>query len=164
MGGSGGGRGLTPDELKKMEDIAKKELKDTEPQKRNVFISFASEDLNEVNLLRGQAKNSNSELEFSDRSLQEPFNSENADYIKRGIRDRINQASVTIVYISENTSKSDWVDWEIRQSVEMGKGVIAMYKGDTPPKNLPPAIKELKVKLVPWNHDMLSQAIENAAK
>jgi len=50
-------------------------MKDTEPTKRNVFISFVAEDLNEVNLLRGQARNENSDLEFSDWSLSEPFDS-----------------------------------------------------------------------------------------
>jgi len=25
------------------------------------------------------------------------------------------------------------VDWEIRESIALGKGVIAMYKGDSPP-------------------------------
>jgi len=41
-----------------------------------------------VNLLRGQARNENSDLEFSDWSLSEPFDSKNAEYIKRGIRER----------------------------------------------------------------------------
>ena len=159
-GGGGGGRGLTPGELSNLENIAKETIQ----KGRNVFISFAVEDENEINLLRGQAKNDNSDLEFSDRSLKEPFNSENTEYIKRGIRERIKQASVTICYVTDNTAQSEWVDWEIRESIALGKGVIAMYKGDSPPSNLPKAITEFKIKLVPWNHEKLSRAINNAAK
>lgn len=165
MGGGGGGRSLTPAELKKLEETAKKIIKEgMVPKKRNVFISFSSEDLNEVNLLRGQAKNENSELEFIDRSLQKPFDSKDAEYIKRGIRERIRQSSITVCYLSGYTAQSKWVDWEIRESIALGKGVIAMYKGDSLPAKIPSAIKEFKIKLVPWDHKILSRVIDTTAK
>lgn len=165
MGGSGGGRGLSPDELKRLEKVAKKAVKDkSTSEKKSVFISFSGEDVNEVNLLRGQAKNEASDLEFIDRSLKEPFDSKNAEYIKRGIRERIRQSSVTVVYVTENTAQSKWVDWEIRESLSLGKGVIAMYKGDKSPSKIPSAIKEHKIKLVPWDHEKLSKAIDDVAK
>jgi len=165
MGGGGGGRSLTPEELRKLEQVAKDSLKKvSEPTKHNVFLSFAYEDLNEVNLLRAQAKNENSNIEFNDWSLKKPFDSKDAEYIKRGIRERIKQSSVTIVYISEHTANSKWVDWEIRESIALGKGVVAMYKGDTPPSSLPPAIKEYNIRIVPWNQQELTKAIEQEAK
>ena len=165
MGGSGGGRGLGPEELKRLEKVAKKAVKDkSTSEKKSVFISFAGEDVNEVNLLRGQAKNKASDLEFIDRSLKEPFDSKNAEYIKRGIRERIRQSSVTVVYVTENTAQSKWVDWEIRESLTLGKGVIAMYKGDKLPSKIPSAIKEHKIELVPWDHERLSKAIKNSSK
>jgi len=133
-----------------------------EPQRRSVFISFATEDLDEVNLLRGQAKNENAGFVFIDRSLQEPFASERAEYIKQGIRQRINQSSVTLVYLTSNTAKSDWVDWEIQESVRLGKGVIGVYKGEGPPPQLPRAIVEIRAKLVPWTHRDIEEAIEKA--
>ena len=164
MGGGGGGRSLTPEELRRLERVAKKSIKDkVDSQKKSVFISFAGEDVNEVNLLRGQAKNQNSDLAFVDRSLKTPFDSKDAEYIERGIRERIRQSSVTVVYITESTASSKWVDWEIRESVALGKGVIAMYKGDKPPSKVPAAIRELKIKLVPWDHKKLSTEIDKAA-
>ena len=132
--------------------------------KRNVFISFSSDDLDEVNLLRGQAKNENSNIEFNDWSLKAPFNSEDADYIKRGIRERIRQSSVTVVYVSEKTADSEWVDWEIRESLAMEKGVVAMHKGNTPPKPLPKAITENNIEVVPWNQQRLNEAIQEQAE
>ena len=51
-GGGGGGRGLTPEEFKRFGEHARKSLKDGGSQS-NVFLSFVSEDLDEVNLLRG---------------------------------------------------------------------------------------------------------------
>ena len=165
MGGSSSGRGLNLNELRSLEQRAKKALKKGDGEgKHNVFISFSSDDLNEVNLLRGQAKNENSNIKFNDWSLRAPFDSEDANYIKRGIRDRIRQSSVTIVYLSDKTANSEWVDWEIRESLAMGKGVVAMHTGDTPPKRLPKAITENQIQVVPWNQEQLAKAIEKKSK
>lgn len=88
MGGGGGRGGLTFEEKLRLEQVAKETLsKASGDGKCNVFISFVTEDLDEVNLLRGQAKNDNCDLEFNDWSLGEPFDSQKADYTRRGIRE-----------------------------------------------------------------------------
>jgi hypothetical protein len=56
---------------------------------KRVFLSFVEEDLVLVNLFRGQAKNKNNELEFFDYSVKEPFDSNNAAYVRTKIRERI---------------------------------------------------------------------------
>jgi len=163
MGGGGGHYSF--DDLGDIERLAKKEIsKASEAVKRNVFICFSRHDLNEVNLLRGQAKSEKNDFEFSDRSVKVPFNSENADYIKRGIREKIDQASVTIVYLTDNSAKSQWVKWEIEESLRKGKGVIGVYQGIKPPSKLPSVFKEHKLKVVKWSHQELSNAIEKASQ
>ena len=165
MGGIGSSRGLDPDELEALEKRVRQSLKErVDEHRRNVFISFSSDDLSEVNLLRAQAKNQNSNLNFNDWSLRKPFNSEAADYIKRGIRDRIRQSSVTVVYVSDNTVSSKWVDWEIRQSLALGKGVVAMHKGNISPRRLPKAIVENKIRVVQWSQDHLARIIEGESE
>jgi len=165
MGGSSGS-GPKRADLRRLEEVARKTIRDaSETGRRNVFISFVMEDQNEVNLLRGQAKNENSNLEFNDWSLTAPFDSSRADYIKQGIRERISKSSVTLVYLSRNTAKSKWVDWEIRESLRLGRGVVAVYKGDEPPKVLPRAVVEnaSKVKLTSWKQERIADAIEKVA-
>ena len=163
--GGGGGYGFSPSDKQKLEEKAKERLKAAgNTEKRNIFISFSHEDMNEVNLLRGQSKNENSDLEFSDYSVKEAFNSENADYIKRKIREKIANTSVTMVYLSDKSMNSDWVKWEIEQSKKMGKGVVAVYKGDTPPSNIPRHIKNNVNDIVPWKHDAMMLAVDKAAK
>ena len=163
--GGGGGRGPYKEDLSRLEELARKTLREgAEPSKCNVFISFVNEDINDVNLLRGQAKNESSDIEFNDWSLREPFDSKRAEYIKRGIRDRIERSSVTLVYVSEHTADSKWVDWEISESVRMGKGVIAVHKGESPPQKVPPALKELKITIIPWTQKGMAAAIEKASK
>lgn len=162
MGGGGGGRrrGLSPEEFERLTRVARDKLREAaEPQKRNVFLSFAHEDLADVNLLRGQAKNENSDIDFNDWSLRKPFDSKEADYIKRGIRERIRQSSMVLVYLSEHTAASRWIDWEIREALTMGKEVVAVYKGDNPPSPVPAVIREKRIRMVPWKMDDLSRAL-----
>ncbi len=160
MGGSLGSGFNLPSDLKRLEEKAKKELSDV---KRNVFISFAYEDIDNINLLRGQAKNEQNDLEFSDYSVKEPFNSENAEYIKRKITEKIDKASVSVVYISKHTAKSEWVKWEVEKSLKMGKGVVAVYQGDSAPA-MPKYITDNNIKSVKWAHKELTDAIEHASK
>ena len=49
-------------------------------------------------------------------------------------------------------------------STEEGKGVICVYSGDTPLARLPAFVKELDLKVVPWKHKELGEAIEHAAQ
>jgi hypothetical protein len=160
MGGRGGYLGDY--EIKALEQIARDVLKSgTKPARRNVFLSFVAEDLNDINLFRGQAQNENSNLEFNDWSLKVPFDSENAEYIRRGIRERIKQSSITICYVSASTYKSKWVDWEVREADRLGKKVVAMYKGEKPPARLPSAITELRIKIIPWDHHEINRVIDS---
>ena len=105
-GGSGSGRSSLGN-IKSLEKKARKVL--DKGVRRNTFLSFDYDDIDEVNLLRAQAKNEKSEIEFIDRSVRDPINSERADYIKQKIVERIRQCSQTVVYITEATHSSDWV-------------------------------------------------------
>lgn len=149
--GGGGGSSWSSGDLSRLEQKAKEILREGQTTRKNVFISFAFEDLAEVNLLRGQAKNDNTDIEFNDRSVHEPYDSERADYIRQRLRDRINQSSTTIVYLSEHTPTSKWVDWEVRKSIELGKRVIAVHAGKTRPARVPDVINEHRINVVPWS-------------
>lgn len=159
MGGGGGYQRLSDEGLSNLAEQAKKELKGFSKGQHNVFISFDTDDLAEVNLLRGQEKSESNEVEFKDWSVKKPYDSQNAEYIKRKIRERIRQCSTTAVYISKNTYKSKWVNWEIKESIEMGKKVVGFYKGTNPPSKLPKAITNNNIKCVQWTHENLKNEL-----
>src|SRR3954465_6587750 len=100
MGGGGGDSSQSLGDTRDLENRAKEILKQADSGRKNVFISFAFEDVDEVNLLRGQAKNEHSEIDFNDRSVRGPYDSDRADYIRQKLRERINQCSTTVVYLS----------------------------------------------------------------
>lgn len=161
MGGGGGYRSIG--DIQSLVDKAKEELrKGDQTGKKNIFISFAYEDIDTVNLLRGQAKNENSPIEFNDWSISEPINSERAPYIKQKISERIAQSSLTVVFLSDATSKNEWVSWEIEVSLKMGKKILGVYPKDSKPKTYPDAIKANKIKCIPW--PQLAETISGLSK
>ena len=121
----------------------------------HAFLSFVEEDLNLVNLFRGQAKSQHSDLEFADYSIKQPFNSSNADYIARGITNQLRLVSLTVCLYGPTTYTSKWVDWELRKSIELGKPImgVCLY-GDGSVVYYPAAL-EGKPR-VSWNiHDIV---------
>ncbi len=150
MGGGGSGPGRIGD-IESLLDKAKSELrKGLEGKRRNVFLSFAYEDIGYVNLLRGQARNDNVPLEFNDWSVAEPINSERAAYIKQKISERIARSSVTVVFLSEHSAESEWVSWEIQESLLMGKRVVGVHPSGSTPTRVPAAFVNSNLPKVAW--------------
>ncbi len=107
------------------------------------FLSFVEEDLNLVNLFRGQARNERLDLEFADYSIKVPFNSTNEDYIGRGIAEQIRLSTLTICLYGPTTYSSGWVNWELRKSLELGKPIMGVYLySDGRIKYYPVALKD----------------------
>jgi MTH538 TIR-like domain (DUF1863) len=148
MGGGGGGGSRDVGNLTRLTEEAKRALSQ---ERHNIFISFAYEDIDEVNLLRAQSKNELSEIAFNDWSVSEPYDSRNSEYIQAQIPQRIQQSSATVIYISSDTPSSKWVSWEVEKSLELGKPVVAVHAGDRPPDQLPSWITESKIPIVPWS-------------
>lgn len=158
--GGGGGSGGSIGDIRQLVDRAKEELRKGEMiGKRNVFISFAYEDIGTVNLLRGQARNENIPLVFNDWSVSDPIDSERAPYIKQKISERISQCSVTVVFLSESAATSPWVNWEIEQTIKQGKHVIGVYPQNSEPVSRPAAFVEHRLRAVPWSG--LAEAIHS---
>lgn len=164
MGNKMGGE-FVPEMLQKLQEKAKQVLQEGAAETaRHVFISFAHEDFNLVNMLRGQARNENTDINFDDHSLKKPFDSNDANYIKQGITDKIGRASVTVVFLTEHSAQSRWVNWEIEESIRQGKGVIGVYRGSSAPTDLPTAFRVNNCTAVPWTHEGLARAIEQASR
>lgn len=147
MGGGSNGSWSRLGDIRSLEAKAREALRGG---KRNVFISFATEDIDEVNLLRAQAKNENSDLEFNDHSVREPFDSDRAAYIKQKIGERIERTSVCVVYLSDSTAQSNWVKWEVEESLRRGKTVIGVHPQAKAPASHPDWVKEWGIKIVKW--------------
>ncbi len=131
---------------------------------RRLFLSFVEEDLQLVNMFRAQAKSEKSDIEFSDYSVREAFDSKNADYIRGQIRALIRSVSVTVCLIGYTTYNSKWVEWELNTSFEMGKGIVGVRLHSSYFDVPPSALTHSKGDVVDWNAKAILTAIERAAK
>jgi hypothetical protein len=131
-------------------------------RKRRLFLSFHAEDKAQVAGFRLMAYNPNVETDFYDGSLQEPIESEQSGYIKRAIRERIQRNSVVLCLIGNGTAWRDWVDWELRTGLELGKGICGVRLKESRGR-VPPLLNEINAPVSPWNIHGIIGAIECAA-
>lgn len=126
---------------------------------KHVFLSFVVEDKPTVEMFRGQAKNKNIDLEFDDYSVQTPFDSNDAAYIRSRIKERINSASVTICLIGAATANSRWVDWEVQTAVDLSKNVFGVRLYSDKNHTIPAALTRNGKKTYGWDIPAIVAAI-----
>ena len=132
--------------------------------RRKIFLSFVEEDIQLVNLFRGQAKNQNNDLEFYDFSIKDPYNSENEEYIRQQIRHKLDMVSVTVCLLGKNTYRSPWVNWEIEASARKGKGLVGVKLHSNSSDGVPSALTDNGGTVVDWDHVEIDKAIRMAAR
>lgn len=131
-------------------------------RKRRLFLSFHAEDRQQVAGFRLMARNPNIAIDIYDGSLKVAVNSEEASYIRKVIREKILRASVVVCLIGNGTAWRDWVDWELRTSIELGKGICGVRLKDSRGRT-PPGLREAGAPIGKWGMDAIIAAIECAA-
>lgn len=127
---------------------------------KRIFLSFSSDNLDQVRGFRLLAKNPNYDLDLYDESIKTAIESTNADYIKKVIGDKISRASVTLCLIGKTTHQSSWVDWEHERSHKEGNQIIAMALKGINKATLPKKIKQLNLSFYPWDPSNLLKKIK----
>lgn len=130
--------------------------------KKRVFISFKSEDKQQVWGLRLLASNPDFDIDFFDESVRVPIDSKNSSYIRQKIREKIDRTTVTLCMIGSNTHKSEWVRWELEESINKGNQIIVMALKGIDRAILPEPIHRLKLTFHPWDHNNLARLIKEA--
>jgi hypothetical protein len=130
---------------------------------KRVFISFRHEDKAQVNGVRLLAANPKFDIEFYDESVRTAIASENAAYIRGRIKEKINRTSVTVCMVSQLSYTSQWVNWELEESVDKGNAIICMgLPNVTGSLVLPEPARRLKLPWYSWDHNRLAELIEAA--
>jgi hypothetical protein len=99
--------------------------------KRRIFISFDHDDTEKVNGFLG-LRNIMDGFEFYNHKLDHRIKSNDVNYVCRVIKDEyITPASVIVVLIGKRTAVSEWVKWEIREGLKLGKGILGIRLPET---------------------------------
>lgn len=131
---------------------------------RRIFLSFAFEDQNQVRGFRLLRWNTNVESDFFDSSLLTPVQSQDVNYIMQSIRNRMDNTSVTVVLIGPTTHKSAWVDWEIKETVRRGNGLLGIRLKGHDYAVPPAALSVPRARVGNWSPEQFDKWIEDAAR
>ena len=139
----------------------------------SLFISFAQEDIEQLESFRALAKNPEHKLEFYDRSELEPVldkasnpivqppRSPTSKPIRNELKKLLDRATKMVILVGETTHESRWVDWEIRTFFDKKKKypgktqrrLLAMKLRGHKKATMPNAVFDLGIQsneLEPW--------------
>ena len=128
--------------------------------KKNVFVSHQHDDAERIEELKSLLKKHG--FEMRDSSIYEnknPNNAHNEDYIKSIIRPKIDWASTIVVLIGEQTSSSDYVNWEIEHANREDRRIVGVYLPGKTQCELPEALIKYGDALQKWNAEKIIDAI-----
>ena len=133
-------------------------------QIRNVFISHRHEDDDGLKDLKSlMARHGITARDYS-ITTDNPNNAHNEEYIKYQILSpRIRQAGCLVVYVSEKTRHSEWVDWEIEHARRLGKRIVGVWARGDRNCELPEALQRHADAVVGWNGESIVDAITGDA-
>jgi len=135
------------------------------PTAKNVFVSHIHvDDAGLPDLMELLGKHGMDARNYSITSDKEN-NAKSPDYIKSEIlAPRINACSALVVYISPDTKKSEWVNWEIEYAYKQGKTIVGVWEWGSKGCEVPEALEELHDAIVGWNGENIVDAINGDLK
>lgn len=130
---------------------------------RRVFISYQHNDLDAAKDFSELKWNEHVGFEFHDRNMFNPVNSENPSYVRSKIKEQMNGTSVTVVIIGSRTASSEWVNYEIDESIKRGNGVLGIILPGEENVDIPSSFKRANARIIRWEPDTFSDEVEISA-
>lgn len=129
---------------------------------KKVFVSYDYvNDKHYKNLLLAWDANRDFDFYLNDQSVDVSVDSTDAGAIKRVISSKINESTYFLCLIGKNTSKSQWIAWEINKAVELKKKIVAVKIEST--NETPDAIVGVGATwAMSFKFDSIKKAIEGA--
>jgi hypothetical protein len=131
-------------------------------ERRRLFLSFHFEDIKQVRGFRLLAHNPKLPIDFYDGSVREPIDSERGEYLRSVIKQKISRCDVLVCLIGAGTAWRDWVEWEIRTAVGLGKGICGVRLKESRGR-APELLVRMGAPVASWDMQEIVSAIERAA-
>jgi nucleoside 2-deoxyribosyltransferase len=90
---------------------------------KRIFIAFAKEDERIRDLIKGQSLHVDTDFEYVDMSVKEPYDTAWKDHV----RTRIKGSDGVIALLSKNTPAATGELWEIGCAIEESKPLLGLY-------------------------------------
>jgi len=122
---------------------------------KRIFISFAIEDANYRDLLKGQSLNTNSPFTYTDMSAKEAWDNQ----WKTRCRTRIKGCDGVIALISKHTRNADGAKWEMQCANEEGIPMMGIHIHKDDKGQIPPQLSGKRV--VSWSWSAITNFINS---
>ena len=127
---------------------------------RNVFIPHIHKDDDGLTRVKELVKRHGMTLRDASITSDKPNVANDPDYIKYKIlAPHIRWAGVLVVYISPDTKKSDWVNWEIEYAHKQGKRIVGVWERGAKDCEMPEALDRYGNTVVGWHGESIVDAI-----
>lgn len=128
----------------------------------NVFISHSWDYVNDLMGLRNLLLSRGYfNVLFNETPPHDPINSQNADYIKRVIKQNIQNSDVVIGMSGMYAAYSEWMEWELQTAKSLGKPILGVIPWGQ--QRVPYAVSSKANMLVRWNTESIVAAIRQLA-
>ncbi len=114
---------------------------------KGIFISFAIEDVNSRDLLKGQSLKADSPFKYIDLSAKQAWDTK----WKTNCRTRIRGCDGVIALISKNTRISDGAKWEMQCANDEEIPMIGVHIHNDDKGQIPPQLAGTKVVNWTWS-------------
>ena len=130
---------------------------------RRIFISHQHDDQMKAKGFNLLQWNKYVDVDFVGRHLLDPVKSSDPSYISRKIREQLKGTSVTVVLIGDKTWDSDWVEKEVRWSLEKNSpnGVVGIRLNDG--VKIPESLRACGAEIIDWEPNEFEAAFDRAA-
>jgi hypothetical protein len=129
------------------------------------FVGFSSTDIKYYWLMLAWKENEHIDFIFTDCQLSNEIRSEDEQYIKSKVRQRINMAGKYVLLVGEDTRyKYKYVKWEAEVAIEKGCTIIGVNLDGAHQiveRTCPPVIRNVGAIFVPFSPKIIAYALEN---
>ena len=129
------------------------------------YVGFSSTDIRSFYLMQAWKANTHIDFDFINCQLEAEVNSDDEQYVKRRLRERINMAGTFALLIGQDTRfKHRYVRWEVEVAIEKECRLIAINLDGYRSKNIstcPAFIDNVGAMFVPFSPKIVNYALDN---
>jgi len=128
----------------------------------NVFISHSWAHIDDLKNLRTLLNNRGYfDVEFEEASPDEPIDSENSEYIKTRLREKIKNSDIVLGIAGVYASHSDWIEWELDTAIKNDIPIVGVIPRGQ--ERISQVVYSRSKEDVRWNTESIITAIRKWA-
>lgn len=127
-----------------------------------IFISHSWAYVADLNNLKNLLENRGYfNVQFEEATPNVPINSENANYIKQRLRQKISNSDVVLGIAGVYASYSDWMTWELDKAIELEIPIVGVVPRGA--ERISTVVSSRAKEVVRWNTESIVAAIRKWA-